>query len=278
MLDTKQAAPLSSMMDLEFAEMSDVGRVRDHNEDYSGYVLPLNEAEARTHGWLFVLADGVGGEEKGEVASQTAVETMIAGFRASPRGEAHTVLMPRLIQTANTRIYELGRANSPGGSRMATTVVACALRYDRVVVAHAGDSRCYLIRHGIASQITRDHTVVAEQVRLGLLSEREATEASTRHFLSRSLGNDLFVNVEIGDRQVQPDDVLLLCSDGLHGPVNSSEIGEIVAWNPALDIAARKMVALANEKDGGDNVSVQLIRIKGVERMGMYRGRPYKLR
>jgi protein phosphatase len=120
--------------------------------------------------------------------------------------------------------------------------------------------------------------VVAEQVRLGLLSEREASEAETRHLLSRSLGNDLFVNVEITDRQVQVDDVLLLCSDGLHGPVKGSEMAEIVTWNPDLGTAARKLIALANERDGGDNVSVQLIRIREVERMGMYRGRPYKLR
>ena len=266
------------MLDLEFAELSDVGRVRGHNEDYFGHLVPASEVDGRTHGWLFTVADGVGGEELGEVASQTAVETLIAGFRTAPKGEAHTVLMPRLVQSANTRIYELGKAASPGGSRMATTVVACAFRYDRVVVAHVGDSRCYLIRHGVALQITRDHTVVAEQVRLGLLSAREAAEAETRHLLSRSLGNDLFVNVEIGDRQIQIDDVLLLCSDGLHGPVQSAEIGEIVKWNPNLEIAARKLIALANDRDGGDNVSVQLIRVRGVERMGMYRGRPYKLR
>jgi protein phosphatase len=220
----------------------------------------------------------VGGEERGEVASQTAIESLIAGFRAAPRGEAHTVLLPRIVQRVNTRIYEMGRSSSPGGSRMATTIVACALRYDRAVVAHVGDSRCYVIRHGLASQITRDHTVVAEQVRLGLLSEREAAEAETRHLLSRSLGNDLFVNVEITDRQVQPEDVLLLCSDGLHGPVKGAEMAEIVTWNPDLETAARKLIALANERDGGDNVSVQLIRIREVERMGMYRGRPYKLR
>jgi PPM family protein phosphatase len=265
------------MLNLDFAVMSDVGRVRDHNEDYLGHFLPASEADGRTHGWLFALADGVGGEERGEVASQTAIETLIEGFRAAPRGEAHTVLMPRIVQSANTRIYELGRAASPGGSRMATTLVACAFRYDRVVVAHVGDSRCYLIRRGLASQITRDHTVVAEQVRLGLLSPREAAQAETRHLLSRSLGNDLFVNVEIGDRQLQVDDVLLLCSDGLHGAVESTEIGEIVRWNPELETAARKLIALANERDGGDNVSVQLIRVRGVERMGMYRGRPYKL-
>jgi protein phosphatase len=266
------------MLDLEFAELSDVGTKRGHNEDCLGHWKPASELDGRTHGWLFALADGVGGEERGEVASQTAIENLIAGFRAAPRGEAHTVLMPRLVQSANTRIYELGRAASPGGSRMSTTVVACAFRYDRVVVAHVGDSRCYLIRRGAASQVTRDHTVVAEQVRMGLLSSREAAEAETRHLLSRSLGNDLFVNVEIDDRQVQVDDVLLMCSDGLHGPVGGAEIGEIVKWNPDLETAARKLIALANDRDGGDNVSVQLIRVRGVERMGMYRGRPYKLR
>jgi PPM family protein phosphatase len=266
------------MLNLEFAELSDAGRVRDHNEDYFGHAVPASESDGRTHGWLFALADGVGGEERGEVASRAAIETLIAGFCAAPRGQAHTALMPRLIQSANTRIYELGKAASPGGSRMATTIVTCAFRYDRVVVAHVGDSRCYLIRHGAALQITRDHTVVAEQVRLGLLSAREAAVAETRHLLSRSLGNDLFVNVEIGDRQIQPDDILLLCSDGLHGAVDGDEIGEIIKWNPDLATAGRKLIDLANEKDGGDNVTVQLIRVRGVERMGMYRGRPYKLR
>ena len=266
------------MLDLEFFELSDVGRVRGHNEDYLGNATPASEDEGRTRGWLFVLADGVGGEEKGEVASQTAVTSIIEGFRAAPRGEAHTAMMPRVVQKANLRIYELGRAASPGGSRMATTVVACALRYDRVVTAHVGDSRCYLVRHGIASQLTRDHTVVAEQMRLGILTQKEAEQASTKHLLSRSLGNDLFANVEIGDHQVHPGDVLVLCSDGLHGPVKGNEIAELVVWNPDLEAAARKLVALANERDGGDNCSVQLIRVRATERMGMYRGRPYKLR
>ncbi len=225
-----------------------------------------------------MLADGVGGEDKGEVASKSAVETIISGFCAAPRGEAHTALMPRIVQKANIHVYELGRADSPGGTRMATTVVACALRYDRVVTAHVGDSRCYLIRHGLASQLTRDHTVVAEQVRLGILSAKEASESSARHYLSRSLGSDLFVNVEIGDHQVHPGDVLLLCSDGLHGTMTGSEMAEIVRWNPSLETAAQKLVSMANQRDGGDNCSVQLIRVRDTERMGMYRGRPYKLR
>jgi len=274
---SRQSLSQSSMLDLEFVELTDVGRVRDHNEDYLGRSTPASEAEGRTQGWLFVVADGVGGEERGEVASQTAVETLIEGFRAAPRGEAHTVVLPRIVQKANIRIYELGKSSSPGGSRMATTVVACALRYDRVVVAHVGDSRCYLIRHGLASQLTRDHTVVAEQVRLGILSAREAEEAQTRHLLSRSLGNDLFVNVEIGDHQVHAGDVLLLCSDGLHGYVSDAVIQRTVNSNAPLNQAATALVAAANAAGGHDNISVQLIRIRSVERMGLYRGRPYRL-
>jgi protein phosphatase len=266
------------MLELEHIGLTHVGLVRDHNEDYLGSWIPASEAEGRTHGWLFIVADGVGGEERGEVASQTAVEVLLAGFRAAPKGEPHGVLLSRLVQSANIKIYEMGKSSSPGGSRMATTVVACALRYDRVTVAHCGDSRCYVVRHGLASQITRDHTVVAEQVRLGILSAGEAAESRNRHLLSRSLGSDLFVNVEITDRQVQKDDVLVLCSDGLHGPVKSADIAEVVARTPDLKAAACRLIELANERDGGDNVSVQLIRVGEVERMGMYRGRPYKLR
>jgi serine/threonine protein phosphatase PrpC len=268
----------SSLLDLEYFEACDTGRVRDHNEDYSGHAAPASETEVRTHGWLFALADGVGGEERGEIASQTAVETLLTGFRGAPASEAHTPLLARLAQTANTKIYELGRAASPGGSRMATTLVAAALRYDRMTVAHVGDSRCYLIRDGIALQITRDHTVVAEQLRLGLLTPREAAMAETRHILSRSLGNDLFVNVDTDERQLQSGDVILLCSDGLHGAVDDSEMASIVTRYPQLETASARLIALANEKDGGDNVSVQLIRVRAVERTGMYRGRPYTLR
>ncbi len=251
----KSSPSPASMLDLEFSELSDVAPYAATMRTTSA-TLPTSEVDGRTHGWLFALADGVGGEELGEVASQTAIESLIAGFRAAPRGEAHTVLMPRLVQSANTRIYELGKAASPGGSRMATTVVACGLRYDRVVVAHVGDSRCYLIRRGAALQVTRDHTVVAEQVHAWVCYRRATPlQPRPRHLLSRSLGNDLFVNVEIDDRQVQVDDILLLCSDGLHGPVQGSEIGEIVKWSPDLETAARKLIALANDRDGGDNVS-----------------------
>jgi len=268
----------TSMLDLEFAQLSDCGRVRGHNEDYVGHAAPGTEEEARTHGWLFAVADGVGGHDLGEVASRTAVESLIAGFRTAPAAEAHSALLPRIIRLANTKVYETGRSAGAGGVSMATTVVACALRYGRAVVAHVGDSRCYLIRRGEATLLTSDHTVVNEQVRLGLLSQREAAEASTRHVLSRSLGNDLFVNVDTDDHQVLTGDVLLLCSDGLHGPLNGGDMADAVGGNPDLQAAAQALVALANERDGGDNISVQLIRVRDVERVGMYRGRPYKLR
>jgi serine/threonine protein phosphatase PrpC len=266
------------MLEVEYAELTDPGPVRDHNEDYLGSFVPAGEQEARNNGYLFVLADGVGGHERGEVASRLAVETVIEGFRASPKGEAFTSLLPRVIQKANTRIYETGRNASPGGTAMATTVVVCALRYDRAVVAHVGDSRCYVIRHGLANQLTRDHTVVAEQMRMGILSRKEAAESQARHLLSRSLGANLFANIEITDHQIQPGDVLLLCSDGLHGEVESAEIAETIAWNRDLHQAAAKLLSRAIDGGGTDNVSLQLIRILGVERMGMYRGRPYKLR
>ena len=266
------------MLELEFAHVTDPGRVREGNEDYLGYALPATPAHERTHGWLFALADGVGGHERGEVASRVAVESLLAGFREAPAGELHGALLQRLVQAANVRVYETGRQTGPGGAAMATTLVACALRFDRASVAHVGDSRCYLIRREHATPLTRDHTVAGEQVRLGLLSAQRAAHAPTRHLLSRSLGNEMFVSVETSELQLHPADVLLLCSDGLYGAIGAPEIARIVSEGAALDGTAQKLVAIANQRDGSDNISVQLIRIRSVERVGMYRGRPYKLR
>jgi serine/threonine protein phosphatase PrpC len=265
------------MLDLEFVEKTDGGRVRDHNEDYLGHVRPDTNARVRSHGWLFALADGVGGHEKGEVASKAAIDSILAGFRESPGGESHAALLPRLVQKANAHVFETAVAGGRGAAGMATTLVACALRFDRVTVAHVGDSRCYLIHAGKATQITRDHTVANEQIRLGLVSAQDASGSSTRHILSRSLGTELVVNVDTDDHQLFPGDVLLQCSDGLHNSVGASEMAALCSPGLDLPTAAATLVALANERDGGDNISVQLIRVRDVERMGMYRGRPYKL-
>jgi protein phosphatase len=261
------------MLEIDFAEFSDVGRVRLGNEDYVGHVVPDTAEQARNHGWLFVVADGVGGHEKGEVASRTAVETLLDGFREAPRAQPLSGLLQSLVRKANTRVLDASL-----NSGMATTLVACALRYDRAVIAHVGDSRCYLIRQKAATLLTRDHTIANEHARLGLMSSDDVAEAETRHILSRSLGSELSVSAEVNDHQVLAGDVLVLCSDGLHGALSSQEIAGLVSETSDMELAARRFVALANEKDGSDNVTALVVRVQNVERVGMYRGRPYKLR
>jgi len=273
-----QESSQPSTLEIEFAELSHSGKVRDHNEDYLGHVLAESQEQARSHGWLFALADGVGGHDQGEVASKAAIECLTEGFRKAPAGQQHAAMLQRLVQAANVFVYETGRAAGPGGVSMATTIVTCAVRYDRAAVAHVGDSRCYLVRLGHATALTKDHTVASEQLRLGVITSREASKAKTKHLLSRSLGTELFVNVDTSEHHVLTGDVLVLCSDGLHGSVPGSDIAGIVSRTNDLRAAADKLVNLANERDGGDNITVQLIRIRGVERVGMYRGRPYKLR
>jgi protein phosphatase len=203
---------------------------------------------------------------------------LLTGFRAASAGEPHNTLLTRLVQDANVSVYEGGRTATPGGAPMATTVVDRALRFDRAVVAHVGDSRCYLIRRGSATPLTRDHTVANEQVRLGVLTGREAADTETRHMLSRSVGMDLFVSVDVSEHLVLTGDVLLLCSDGLYASVSGADMARIVSRTENLQAAAQELVTIANQRDGSDNISVQLIRVRGVERVGMYRGRPYKLR
>jgi protein phosphatase len=266
------------MLDVEFAHLADDGKLRDNNEDYAGQYVPADAETADTHGYLFALADGVGGQERGEVASQAAVTRLLDGFENAPAGEPLSQLMTRLVREANQHVYETGRAAAPGGINMATTLVALALRHDRAVVAHAGDSRCYHVREHRAALLTRDHTWVNDQLKLGLISAKEAATSEKRHVLSRALGTDLFLNVETSEHQVLAGDVFVLCCDGLHGSVEASEIAAVTGAGRDLRSAARILVALANERDGSDNISVQIIRVKSVERVGMYRGRPYKLR
>ncbi len=280
------------MLDLEFAELSDAGLSRDHNEDCIGHVLPASPEQVHSQGWLFAVADGVGGQELGEVASRIAIETVLSGFRKIPKGIMHVSLLPRLVQDANHAVVDQGNAAPnhsgarysdpggaiiPSGSHMASTLVLCALRFDSAVVSHVGDSRCYLLRNGHLTALTHDHTMVDEQVRLGLISKSEAATAVNRHILTRSLGTDLFVAADTITVNVMPGDVLLLCSDGLHGYVSDADIKGIVASTPNLDQAAAALVAAANATGGYDNVSVQLVRVRSVERMGLYRGRPYRL-
>jgi serine/threonine protein phosphatase PrpC len=267
------------MLELEFAQLSDRGRIREGNEDSLGHLLPATPAQVYSHGWLFVLADGMGGHEDGEIASRLAVETMLAGFRKIPKGVMHASLLPRLVQDANHAVYEAGHTRQAQGLArgMGTTLVACALRFDSAVISHVGDSRCYLFRSGHGGPLTRDHTMADAQIRLGILSPSEAAEGDGRNLLTRSLGHELFVAADTITVNVVPGDVLLLCSDGLHSLVPDAMIEHLIHVNPQLEKAAEALVAAANQAGGHDNVSVQLIRILAVERMGLYRGRPYRL-
>jgi len=265
------------MLDLEFAELTDPGRVRENNEDAAGHVLPLNPAQVQSQGWFFAIADGMGGHEYGEVASNLAIKTAVDGFRKIPKGVMHVSLLPRLVQEANAAVFDAGLATVLRGARMGTTFVACALRFDSAVISHVGDSRCYLFRNGRGTQLTRDHTMAEEQMKLGILSKEEATTDDGRHVLTRSLGNELFVAADTITVNILPGDILLLCTDGLHGYVPDVTIQQILQRNNDLERAAAALVGAANDAGGHDNVSVQLIRVKTVERMGLYRGRPYRL-
>ena len=248
------------MLEIEFAELSDVGRVRSHNEDSLGHYAPASSVDARSHGWLFALADGVGGQDRGEVASRMTIDIMTREFASAAPTESHSAVMTRAAQVANTEVYAAAHGS------MATTLVACALRFDRAVVAHVGDSRSYLLRRGRVQQLTRDHTVASE------------TGSGPKNVLSKSIGVNMFVSPDVNEHELLSGDLLILCSDGLHGPVKEQDLVRIAGSSRNLNVVAQKLVDIANERDGGDNVSVQLIRILEVERVGMYRGRPYRLR
>jgi len=265
------------MLDVEFAELSDRGNFREHNEDCLGHVLPSTAALVRSQGWLFALADGMGGQERGEVASRLAIDTVLSGFRTIPKGVMHVSLLPRLVQEANAAVYDQGHSAKSKVGAMGTTLVLCALRFDSAVLSHVGDSRCYLFREGKGNQLTHDHSMVAEQMRLGLISQADAWTAENRHVLTRRLGNELFVAADTITVNIIPGDILLLCSDGLHGYVPETTMNQIVTFNHDLNTMAQALITAANQLGGEDNISVQLIRIRSVERMGLYRGRPYRL-
>ena len=270
-----EAAP--PMLEVQFGQASDFGKVRTNNEDAMGSFIPASRQQARTHGYLFAVADGVGGMDLGEVASATAISVMTEEFASAQAGTMLISLLPRLIQHANAAVHDCTLAPEYRGRKMATTLVSCAIRYDQAVVSHVGDSRCYLVRNGKAKQITQDHTWVNEQRKMGLISASEMAESDSRHVLLRSLGPEMFIAPDTTAITLQPGDVLVLCSDGLHDELREAELSRIVSQNKNIDEIARELVARAVEIDGIDNTTAQVIRIRSVEQVGMYRGRPYRL-
>lgn len=265
------------MLDVVFGQASDPGKVRTNNEDAMGSFIPNSRHQARSHGYLFAVADGVGGMDLGEVASSTAISVLVDEFAKAQPDSMLISLLPRLLQHANAAVHDRTLAPEFRGKKMATTLVACAMRHDQAIVSHVGDSRCYLVRNSRAKQITQDHTWVNEQRKLGLISAHEIATSEARHVLIRSLGPEMFVSPDTTALTLQPGDVLILCSDGVHDEMSSEEMAAIASQHKSVEAIADELVTRAVEIDGNDNTTAQVIRVRSVEQVGMYRGRTYRL-
>jgi len=238
--------------------LSDKGLSRKHNEDSFYADKDLG---------LFVVADGMGGHSAGDVASSMAVEALSGYIRKSCAGgdpligrsdsgpsDASNRLVSG-IRLANQVVCEAAK-NNPSWKGMGTTIVAALVDGNRVSVAHAGDSRAYLVRSATISQLTDDHSVVAERIRKGLMSREEAEGSGIRNLITRALGNDEALEVDVTEIDIMDGDRLLLCSDGLSTMVADDEVLLIMANDNAPESACRRLVAAANNHGGKDNITV----------------------
>jgi protein phosphatase len=234
----------------EHFEKTDTGRQRRANEDSHFARSPL-----------FVVADGMGGAQAGEVASRLATETFAADLPASGTPEQQ---LATLVRQANRGIHERSlQDRSLAG--MGTTITAAILDGEELAIAHVGDSRAYLLRDGELTRLTRDHTLVDELVRRGRLTEEEAAEHPQRSIITRALGIDPDVEIDTATHRVQAGDVLLLCSDGLTSMIEEGEVATLLRDAPGLDAAGRALVGAANEAGGRDNITVVLVRFEDVD-------------
>jgi PPM family protein phosphatase len=243
---------------LDVGQRTDVGRKRTVNEDNLGLFVPPDPAVLEQSGALFVVADGMGGHAKGEVASALAVDTVIQTYRKSTAPSLGERLVSAL-RAANVAIWdEASRQVDHAG--MGTTVVCGLVVGNELIVSNAGDSRAYLVRQRRSRQLTRDHSWVGEMVALGKLSDAEARRHKMRNVVTRCLGGRPDLEVPLYPRQLLlPGDVLVLCTDGLWGTTTDQEIADIVSQNPP-QVAAERLVALANERGGPDNITVIVVR------------------
>ena len=259
-------------MELTYAELSSPGPVRDNNEDFVGFWQPQSVEEKRGLGAVAALADGVGGMSCGEVASRLAVETALATFREAPEGQTPQQLLTQIFNAANIAVYDKGMEDH-GKNRMATTLSIAVLRNNEVVVGNVGDSRVYLVRKGEIRQLSTDHSYVGMQQKFGLISEQDAKTSEHRSVLTRSVGQDPVIRVDLESTTVFKGDRIVLCSDGLYAHVADSEIADIVSrLSPAQ--ACRQLVALAEQRGTDDNLSIQVLQMNDVEEISYYRGVP----
>jgi protein phosphatase len=245
--------------------VTDLGRVRTNNEDCYKILEPLN---------LYVLSDGMGGEAHGEIASALAVETVVKhclDFEANPAAKVLGTVQPNwsgftkrlstAVHLANKNIFKSAEEN-PDQHGMGATLTAVWINGTKLSVAHVGDSRAYLLRGGTLLQLTRDHSLVAEQVRRGILTSAEAEESDMQSVLLRALGAQEEIEVDAEEHTLFPRDVLLLCSDGLTRMVTEPEIAGTLQSESDLTRAAEKLIALANERGGPDNITVVVVRLE----------------
>jgi serine/threonine protein phosphatase PrpC len=238
---------------LSFA-LSDVGRVRRENQDSSGH-FPDRK--------VFVVADGMGGHKGGRQASEMAVATISERLIDGPDYTMLTERTDRLvdaIRDANRRILERG-ASDTDLNRMGTTLVALLLEQNEAAIVHVGDSRAYRLRDGELSQLTADHTLVADLLRANEISEAEASSHPYRHVLTRALGAAEDVNADVCRLDVRQGDVYVLCSDGVSGMLSESEIQAIVlAHHDDSEALCRELIGAANQAGGKDNATVVAVR------------------
>jgi len=228
---------------------TDTGRQRRENEDSAYARAPL-----------FVVADGMGGAQAGEVASQIAVEVFEQGLPADGSVEDRLV---RRVREANAKIHERSLTEH-GREGMGTTITALYLDDSHVSIAHVGDSRAYLFRDGQLRRLTQDHTLVDELVRRGKLTEEQAAEHPQRSIITRALGPEAEVDVDTFTYAVRAGDVLMLCSDGLTAMVSEDQVAQILAESATLEEAGNRLIDQANAAGGRDNITVVACRLEDV--------------
>ncbi len=263
-------------MDLTYAQLSITGPVREKNEDCVGFWQPETPELVRSVGIAAVIADGVGGSGRGEVASQLAVQTTVNAFKGTAVETEPADLLRKVFNEANKLVYDASMHHHEEG-RMATTLTVSIFRNDEISIGHVGDSRVYLIRNGTLRRLTSDHSYVALQVKLGLVKERDAMASPMRSMITRSIGQDLICGYDVFKATLAKGDVLVQCTDGLYSVVLDDEICD-VAEHLAPAQACAELIALAEKRGAEDNVSVQLIRINEIEHRHFYRGAPYYIK
>lgn len=251
---------------------TDPGRVRDHNEDFVSYWEPKNRDEEKQSGWVYIVADGVGGADAGEVASEMTTERTIDHYRSHTDEPDWGQRLLNAMQTANTdlRQYVLERNDN---SRMATTMVAAVLQENRAIIANVGDSRGYLWRNGRLQQITKDQSLVAKLVEEGAITEEEAHFHPRRNVILYSLGSERSPKIDLFEQPLETGDILFLCSDGLTRHVLDEEIA-LVLGEESPENAATTLIGRANERGGEDNISVGIIRYDGATAVSPQKSKP----